>query len=138
MVETGESNINFPLPYERTTIWKESSLYWASFAQTNTSELTSKDISIAMASSGYFQCHSGCTKKAMNPTMTLNNLLNNAPASFEGGIFRFTQAGKTYQYICTRNNNFTNRSQKGWIVVRSQNDPKCRKETTTPQGPPAN
>ena len=45
----------------------------------------------------------------------MNNQLNNAPASYEGAMMRFT-AG-TYNYICSRNNNFTNRSQKGKITV---------------------
>ena len=45
----------------------------------------------------------------------LNTLLDNAPASYVGGIFRFARG--TYNYMCTRNHNFSNRDQKGHLVV---------------------
>lgn len=47
---------------------------------------------------------------------TMNNQLNNAPASFEGVLLRITKG--VYYYMCTRNNNFTNRSQRGKITVK--------------------
>lgn len=34
----------------------------------------------------------------------------------DGGLIRFTAPG-TYNYMCTRNNNFSNRSQKASLVV---------------------
>ena len=46
----------------------------------------------------------------------LSNLLNNAPASYEGALVRFRRG--IYHYICSRNNNFTNRSQKGTLIVQ--------------------
>lgn len=45
----------------------------------------------------------------------LNPLLDNAPASYIGGIFRFSRG--TYNYMCTRNHNFSNRDQKGHLIV---------------------
>jgi len=45
----------------------------------------------------------------------INNQLNNAPASYEGAVLRVKKG--TYHYQCTRNNNFSNRSQKGTIIV---------------------
>ena len=42
--------------------------------------------------------------------------LNNAPASYFGHVLKFNKAG-VFFYICTRNNNFTNRSQKGVLTV---------------------
>eukprot|EP01121_Diplochlamys_sp_Union-15-3_P017602 TRINITY_DN622_c0_g1_i1.p1 TRINITY_DN622_c0_g1~~TRINITY_DN622_c0_g1_i1.p1 ORF type:complete len:663 (+),score=120.39 TRINITY_DN622_c0_g1_i1:198-1991(+) len=44
------------------------------------------------------------------------NLLNAAPRSFERPPVQFTKAAR-YQYMSTRNNNFSNRSQKGTITV---------------------
>jgi hypothetical protein len=41
--------------------------------------------------------------------------LNAAPNHFDGGIHKF--AAGEYDYVCTRNNNFSNRSQKGRITV---------------------
>ena len=50
------------------------------------------------------------SKKQLNP------LLNNAKASFEGLLLKFTRPGK-FAYMSTRNNKFSNRSQKGILTV---------------------
>nr|XP_039260203.1 protein DD3-3-like [Styela clava] len=42
--------------------------------------------------------------------------LNDADAYFDFGAAKMSEAG-VYHYFCTRNNNFSNRSQKGTIVV---------------------
>ena len=55
-------------------------------------------------------------KAAQNSRKVLNPLLNNAAASYEGLLLKFTRPGK-YAYTCTRNNNFTNRGQKGTLIV---------------------
>uniref|UniRef100_A0A7S3LTK1 Protein DD3-3 n=1 Tax=Palpitomonas bilix TaxID=652834 RepID=A0A7S3LTK1_9EUKA len=45
-------------------------------------------------------------------------LLNNAPAFFDGGALTTDHLEPgTYYYMSTRNNNFSNRSQKGTIIV---------------------
>ena len=44
-----------------------------------------------------------------------DSLLNNAPASYNGGLLRFSPG--EYVYMCTRNNNFSNRGQKGAIII---------------------
>ena len=46
---------------------------------------------------------------------TADNLLNNCPASWNGGLLKFKKG--EYNFMCTRNNNFSNRSQKGTIIV---------------------
>ena len=46
----------------------------------------------------------------------LNPKLNNAPASFGGNIVRF-KSPSTHHFLCTRNNNFSNRAQKSHIKV---------------------
>ena len=43
--------------------------------------------------------------------------LNDAGTYFDLGPRKVTQRG-TYYYMCTRNNNFSNRSQKGKIIVQ--------------------
>jgi len=47
--------------------------------------------------------------------------LNAAPAYFDAGLMRMnhSQAGYTYHYMSTRNNNYTNRSQKGALTVET-------------------
>ena len=42
--------------------------------------------------------------------------LDDAGTYFDLGPRKVTQRG-TYHYMCTRNNNFTNRSQKGKVIV---------------------
>lgn len=42
-------------------------------------------------------------------------LLNNAPATFKGAVLRFSPM--VANYMCTRNHNFSNRDQKGHLVV---------------------
>ena len=49
-------------------------------------------------------------------------LLNNASPWFNEFPVRFVEPNKTYHYMCTRNNNFSNRDQKGTIYVRSRAD----------------
>jgi plastocyanin len=44
-------------------------------------------------------------------------LLNAAPARFTGGIVTFDNADTSFAYMSTRNNNFSNRSQKATIKV---------------------
>jgi len=44
--------------------------------------------------------------------------LNAAPAYFDGGLVRMNKTG-TFFYMSTRNNNFTNRSQKAVLIVNN-------------------
>merc|ERR1711879_718022 len=48
----------------------------------------------------------------------LDPLLNNAAASFRQGLVCCPKVAGTYNLVSTRNNNFTNRSQKLHIVVK--------------------
>lgn len=43
-------------------------------------------------------------------------MLNKAPGYFDGGLIQMNNPG-TFSYMSTRNNQFSNRSQKGMIVV---------------------
>jgi hypothetical protein len=46
----------------------------------------------------------------------INNLLNNAPASYGGALVQLAQG--EYFYMGSRNNNFSNRSQKGRLMIK--------------------
>ena len=53
---------------------------------------------------------------AMNKEgLLLQSQLDNAPASFHGNVVKF--APGQYFFLSTRNNNFSNRAQKGFIKV---------------------
>jgi hypothetical protein len=78
------------------------------------------DVEGSLASSGYYR---SAQEKAQKSTSTRNNIilddqLNNASASFPGMVMKWANAA-TYYFMCTRNNNFTNRSQKGRLTIRA-------------------
>ena len=78
-----------------------------------------KDIEASLASSGYYRTAQEKVQKSSNPRFKLNGQLNNASPSFPGMILKWANAA-TYYYMCTRNNNFTNRSQKGRLIIKNQ------------------
>jgi hypothetical protein len=74
------------------------------------------DCAVIAATSGQFQT-------ASSVTGTFDPLLNDAPASLVGGLMLEVlpaAKGQHIHYMCTRNNNFSNRGQKGTIVVENQ------------------
>lgn len=121
MVETSGPNVNYPTPWDKLGgdgLFENVDVLWTSVGVTNPSAL---DTAVAFASSGYYQCFADttCMGESVETKPRLDKLLNNAPASFEGAVIRFQQGSQgIYYYICTRNNNFTNRSQKGHIRVK--------------------
>ena len=121
VVQIPDPNSNYPLPWEQMTMWNNSELIWKNDATwTNNTILSSVDIAVAFASGGYYGCYESSTCGAMSvetKSTRLNRLLNNVRASFDGAVLKFKSG--VYHYICSRNNNFTNRSQKGMLVVRS-------------------
>merc|ERR1712038_50608 len=83
--------------------------------------LSAEDVAVSMASSGYYMCKdsgsSSCPhpEEAVDTKEPMQGQLNNASPSYAGMVLKFTQG--IYNYMCTRNNAFTNRSQKGTLVV---------------------
>ncbi len=81
-------------------------------------EMTSADVAVAMATSGQYN-------DASNVPANLENLencnrkqlaqLDCYPPSYPGLLLQFKSG--VYYYMCSRNNNFTNRSQKGRLTV---------------------
>ncbi|KAL5250968.1 hypothetical protein ACHWQZ_G016634 [Mnemiopsis leidyi] len=108
---------NYPAPFENTT-------FWANVKSVTQPSATAKDIAAGFFSSGYYcgaaQSANVCNQngdQVLGTGGAMNDLLNNAPASYFGHVLKFT--GKTtVAYMCSRNNNFSNRSQKGilWVV----------------------
>ena len=117
IVPTLNETVNYPLPWEHPAnmMFRVASARWIS---TGLDSPRPEELAVYFASSGYFHCvrNDRCGGDSVQTKNALNNLLNNAPASFEGAVLRFPRG--TYHYICSRNNNFTNRSQKGRLVVQ--------------------
>lgn len=85
-----------------TTCWTQTKENWA----------------LRMATVGYYKtmdCAADTTRLTNTANAQLNNLLDNAYASYAGGIFKFPRGA--FHYMCTRNNNFSNRDQKGKLLV---------------------
>lgn len=72
---------------------------------------------------GYYTClrSKTCAAESVETKNTkMDALLNNAPASFGGIMLKFSNKGCFY-YMCSRNNNFSNRSQKGVLCISWMN-----------------
>ncbi|CAH1783890.1 unnamed protein product [Owenia fusiformis] len=117
IVEILDRNDNFPIPFENTNMWTGAEIKWVPNAGKT---VTAEDLAVNMASSGYYQCMNAatCQGESVQNKAQLNNLLNNAPASYEGAVVKFKEG--LHQYMSTRNNNFSNRSQKGGINVNKK------------------
>ena len=110
MVEMAEPGVNYPITSEKINkLFENAEIVWTSDTETKTNQ----DLILSMASAGYYNSMSMC--EASPKKTALNVELNNAPASYRGMLLRF-KAGE-YYYMCTRNNNFTNRNQKGRLTV---------------------
>merc|ERR1711953_1306887 len=79
--------------------------------------LAGRDAQVYFLSAGYYATEDGVAQAVGNDADgELNVLLNNTPASMRGMTVCPEKAG-TYEFTCTRNNNFSNRDQKLTIVV---------------------
>jgi hypothetical protein len=124
-VESGDSDSNYPLPldkYPEALLMNGHSVCYdfdglaldggkdASHGFV-TGPTTGVNCALTLATSGQF-LHIGEASSTFDP------LLNNAPAALIGGIVVQPKTAKPYyNYINTRNNNFSNRAQKGAITV---------------------
>ncbi|KAL5014550.1 hypothetical protein ScPMuIL_008820 [Solemya velum] len=116
LVQINDLNTNFPTPYKNTSMWKGVEVKWFHNSDLTLSE---QDLAISMSTAGYYSCLEGnCEDSVKNGRSVVNQLLDNAPASYGGAVLKFKLG--TYHYMCTRNNNFTNRSQKGTICIKKK------------------
>ena len=130
-VQINHLNENYPLPFEMSTLWKDIEIIGilneaistndnGKYLKFFNSDDSSKDLALYFSSSGYYHCvkKQSCDSKSYESTKpVVDSNLNNSPASVPGALIRFKSANKEYKYMCSRNNNFSNRSQKGSIRV---------------------
>lgn len=105
---------NLVAPDHKHTLFQNAEWVWSSHDKGNVDN-HAFNLALSMATSGYYQCKDDeeCDKYFTN---RLQDQLNNAPASYHGNIF-VPDKGE-YHYKCMRNDNFSNRSQKGTITVQ--------------------
>ena len=120
VVESPNPLANYPTPWDKSTMFKGASVLWVPPDWTKVAaNMTPLDVALAYASAGNFQCFSGCSYPANTLTGVygaIDPLLNTVTPSFQGLVLRFSPGN--YYYIGTRNNNFSNRSQKGQLTVK--------------------
>ena len=119
MVAIGDRLTNYPLPFENTSsLFNNINLVWSFKYDANLlKNLKGPDAALMFASSGKFLCVKSATcDQSLEVVGEMDPLLNNAPASFQGAMFQVIKPGE-YNYMCSRNNNFSNRSQKGTIII---------------------
>jgi len=122
-MQMGYLNETYPIALD-----KESSLFstsMAHFYQLSGTEITDPmNAALWLATSGFFTDRTAVTATS-GATDSISVTLDNAPPSLAGGILMRVSAGSTYSsygpgvfnYMCTRNNSFSNRTQKGTLIV---------------------
>jgi len=108
---------NFPSSVEVMTMTKNMNVVWNGVGGKNRN-YDWKDIAVQMASSGYYKCldESTCGEESVESKEKVDGNLNAASPSYPGLLASFNEKA-VHHYASTRNNNFSNRSQKGTIIV---------------------
>ncbi len=82
------------------------------------SDQPAKDIALYMSSSSYYKCvKTKSCSESYELLSALDENLNKAAPSLPGILVKFKKSNSIYYYMCSRNNNFSNRSQKGSITI---------------------
>jgi len=139
MAQLKEYAQNYPMPLDKfpDNIWSRSqcmklngsplSALAAGTAGDIAASPAALDCSVYMTTSGQFRSVAEvvAAASATTPT-TFDPLLDDAPASLVGGVLMSFPAvagnteNRSFNYMCTRNNNFSNRGQKGTLVVKKK------------------
>jgi len=132
---TVDASTNFPIPIDTANAkLKSACLFhaidcWAPYENLEDGKnpvhadtigkLEKNDCAVYLGTSGYYKSVAHANGEAGTPKDDLSVLLNNAPASLDGGVVISPKTVGRYNYMATRNNNFSNRSQKGLLSVYS-------------------
>jgi len=112
---------NFPIPldkYPTTNFFANTLCYKLDMTPIGPTAIGATNLPCAvwLATSGYWRDPNSVTGAA-NGGDNLSPTLDNAPPSLIGGVLLAPQTPGAYFYIGSRNNNFSNRSQKGQLIV---------------------
>jgi hypothetical protein len=101
---------NYPIPVDKTQFDSINLVKRSTCFNLNGVTISDwVDCAVILATSGYAR-----TKSA--DFSDFSPQMNNAPPSLIGGVLMSVGRG-TYNYISSRNNNFSNRGQKGYVIV---------------------
>jgi len=134
LIQIMDKNSTYPAPYDKAVVddffanSKVFKTYTGEVVSTgpvitgneNPQTLAGRDAQLYFLSAGYYAGESSVRQQVGNEQGNdqgkLNVLLNNTPASFRSMTVCPEKRG-TYEFTCTRNNNFSNRDQKLTINV---------------------
>lgn len=135
LVQINDLNQNFPIPFEMGSIWSGDIDIFAYLNDINYTDdpdmfitetafigLKNKDFALNLASGGFYRClkEAFCgnfSYEKLRKFSPLDEDLNAASPSFPGVLLKFRLPKSKFYYMCSRNNNFSNRIQKGTIDV---------------------
>lgn len=116
LVAFPDTQSNYPIPNTQYGVVPSTSLFAHAqcYSVMDAASMTAYDCQLRLASSGWFNSKTAFETSTLTD---LDPLLNNAEASLASGVLMRFQTAGVYYYGCTRNNNFSNRAQKGVFVV---------------------
>jgi hypothetical protein len=132
-IQLADRKQNYAAPYEGHTLFHNATWIWSSHKR-GAADNKSINLSLSHATAGYYQCVVGqnCDGHGVDRKPVVDDELDNANASYQGNVF--VPAKGTYYYTGMRNNNFSNRSQKGELHV-GEPVPVSRKRRTVEEKP---
>ena len=119
IVEMDEPGYNIKFAGSQTTL-KGAKLIWSGNRLTKSAD----DIDVSLASAGYYSNVAAGIKVAGGlgiNTREFQDELDNSSPSYPGLVLQPRKPKRgVYHYMCTRNNNFSNRNQKASITVKEK------------------
>jgi len=116
-VQLRQLNDSFPIPLDKfDSIFSQSSFYYIDGTPMGANDALGTTAALYLATSGFFN-NPKTVPLTTDGSDILEPTLNNAYPSLAGGVLFKVNAAGTYNYMSTRNHAFSNRSQKGSIIV---------------------
>merc|ERR1712141_84710 len=123
LIQIMDKNSTYPAPLDKAVVEdffansKVFKTYTGEAVQTGDADQNNRDAQLYFMSAGYYASENSVGQPmGGNDDGKLNVLLNDTPASMRSMTVCPEKAG-TYEFTCTRNNNFSNRDQKLTIIV---------------------
>jgi len=125
LIQIMDKNSTYPAPLDKAVVedfFANSKVFRTytgeAVATGNAQNNAERDAQLYFMSAGYYASEDSVAKKIGDDQQgELNVLLNDTPASMRSMTVCPEKAG-TYEFTCTRNNNFSNRDQKLTIIVK--------------------
>ena len=98
-VQIPSPNHNFPVPFEKSSLFKNMKWVWSSTTHGTPPDGAIEDLALYFAFGGFYHCRAKC-EKSLESGLTVDAQLNLAPASAAGHVIQLNPG--SYFYACTR------------------------------------